>query len=319
MKATLKKPKYRGMKLVKIAYGNDNDTKSAQETQALLQAYPNLKGIIAPTSVGLPAAARVLQQAGKCGSVALTGLTTPNSMRAYTKRGCGKKFGLWNEVDFGYLAVYVANAVIEGKLTGKPGESILAGRLGKRTVGAGGTMPMGPPLVFTRAEHRQVPLLGARSWGRARCPAPPGGLDERDRWRQAALVRARRVPAVRRGITGRSSHESACLLNAGDAATLVRFTFFFADRDPLGPVELELRRPAYMAHPPRRSGRARRARAAARRAVCLHGRERRAGRAAAFAPRHRARPVHPLHVDRLRRVARSFCEEVRGCYVVNGL
>jgi rhamnose transport system substrate-binding protein len=149
MKATLKKPKYKGMKLVKIAYGNDNDTKSAQETQALLQAYPNLKGIIAPTSVGLPAAARVLQQAGKCSSVALTGLTTPNSMRAYTKRGCGKKFGLWNEVDFGYLAVYVAKAVIDGKLTGKKGESITAGRLGKRTVGAGGVMPMGPPLVFT--------------------------------------------------------------------------------------------------------------------------------------------------------------------------
>ena len=44
MKKTLKQAKYRNMKLVKIAYGNDNDTKSATETQALLQAYPNLKG-----------------------------------------------------------------------------------------------------------------------------------------------------------------------------------------------------------------------------------------------------------------------------------
>jgi rhamnose transport system substrate-binding protein len=151
MKKTLKQAKYRRMKLVKIAYGNDNDTKSATETQALLQAYPKLKGIIAPTSVGMPAAARVVQQAGKCKSVALTGLTTPNSMRAYTKKGCGKKFGLWNEVDFGYLAVYVAHAVLDGKLTGKTGQSILAGRLGKRTIGPNNTMPMGPPLVFTRA------------------------------------------------------------------------------------------------------------------------------------------------------------------------
>jgi rhamnose transport system substrate-binding protein len=149
IKKTLRKAKYRNMRLVKIVYGNDNDTKSAQETQALLQAYPNLKGIIAPTSVGLPAAARVLQQARKCGSIALTGLATPNSMRSYTKRGCGKKFGLWNEVDFGYLAVYVAHAVIEGDLTGKAGESLVAGRLGKRTIGANNTMPMGPPLVFT--------------------------------------------------------------------------------------------------------------------------------------------------------------------------
>jgi len=155
IKKTLKLPKYKGLKLVKIAYGNDQDTKSAQETQALLQAYPNLKGIIAPTSVGLPAAARVLQQAKKCGSVALTGLATPNAMRAYTKRGCAKKFGLWNEVDFGYLAVYVAHAVLDGKLSGKAGQSLVAGRLGKRTIGASNTMPMGPPLVFTRANIDQ--------------------------------------------------------------------------------------------------------------------------------------------------------------------
>jgi rhamnose transport system substrate-binding protein len=155
MKQTLKQSKYKGMQLVKIAYGNDNDTKSAQETQALLQAYPNLKGIIAPTSVGLPAAARVLQQANKCKTVALTGLATPNAMRAYTKKGCAKKFGLWNEVDFGYLAVYVAHAVLDGKLSGKAGQSLVAGRLGKRTVGANNTMPMGPPLVFTRANIDQ--------------------------------------------------------------------------------------------------------------------------------------------------------------------
>jgi rhamnose transport system substrate-binding protein len=150
IKKTLRQPKYRNLKLVKIAYGNDNDTKSAQETQALLQAYPNLKGIIAPTSVGLPAAARVLQQAGKCRSIALTGLATPNSMRSYTKRGCGKKFGLWDEIDFGYLAAYVAHAVIDGDMTGKAGESLVAGRLGKRTIGGNNTMPMGPPLVFTQ-------------------------------------------------------------------------------------------------------------------------------------------------------------------------
>jgi rhamnose transport system substrate-binding protein len=149
MKVTLKRPKYKNMKLAKIAYGNDNDTKSAQETQALLQAYPNLKGIVAPTSVGLPAAARVLQQAGKCGKIGLTGLATPNTMRAYMKKGCTKKFGLWDEVDFGYLATYVAHAVLDGKLKGKTGEKLNAGRLGERVVGPKAVMPMGPPLVFT--------------------------------------------------------------------------------------------------------------------------------------------------------------------------
>ena len=153
MKATLKLPKYRNMKLVKVAYGNDNPTDSAKETQALVQAYPSLKGIISPTTVGISSAAQVLDQAGKCKSIALTGLGLPNQMRKYVKKGCAKKFGLWNERDFGYLATYVANLVLDGKLTGKLGQTFTAGRLGERTVvrsdGNAPVVVLGNPLVFT--------------------------------------------------------------------------------------------------------------------------------------------------------------------------
>lgn len=37
-----------------------------------------------------------------------------------------------------------------------------------------------------------------------------------------------------------ASHEAACLLNAGDGEAHVRITFFFEDRDPVGPVQLVL-------------------------------------------------------------------------------
>jgi rhamnose transport system substrate-binding protein len=151
MKQALRLPKYKGMQLVKVAYGNDNDTKSAQETQALLQAYPDLKGIISPTTVGVAAAARVLQQSKNCGKVALTGLGLPSQMRAYIKAGCAKKVGLWDEFKFGYAAMYAAHAVLEGKLTGKAGESFTAGKMGKRTVGPNKTVIFDKPLVFTKA------------------------------------------------------------------------------------------------------------------------------------------------------------------------
>jgi len=39
---------------------------------------------------------------------------------------------------------------------------------------------------------------------------------------------------------GVPSHEAACLLNVGDRDARVRFTFYFEDRDPLGPSELIL-------------------------------------------------------------------------------
>ena len=153
MKAELKKPKYKNMQLVKIAYGNDDPTTSAQQTQALLQSYPNLKGIIAPTTVGIQAAAQELQQEGKCGKVQLTGLGLPNDMRKYVKAGCTTKFGLWNESNLGYLAAYVAHYVVEGKLTGKLGQKFKAGTLGDfQVVAIDGNRPvvvLGPPLVFT--------------------------------------------------------------------------------------------------------------------------------------------------------------------------
>jgi hypothetical protein len=37
---------------------------------------------------------------------------------------------------------------------------------------------------------------------------------------------------------GVESHESACFLNTGNRQATVRLTFFFEDRDPVGPVEL---------------------------------------------------------------------------------
>jgi rhamnose transport system substrate-binding protein len=154
MKLAIKKPKYKNMKLVKVAYGNDNDTKSAQEAQALLQAYPNLKGIISPTTVGISAAARVLSQAKKC-NVRLTGLGLPSQMRQYVKSGCVKKFGLWNVVDLGYVAVYTAHAVADGKVTGKAGQTYTAGKAGRRTVGANGVVIGVPPFAFTKTNIDQ--------------------------------------------------------------------------------------------------------------------------------------------------------------------
>jgi len=151
MKQALKQKQYKNMKLVKVAYGNDDDAKSAQQTQALLQAYPKLKGIISPTTVGVNAAARVLTQAHKCGKVALTGLGLPSQMRKYIKAGCSKKVGLWDERAFGYLAEYTMHNVLTGKLTGKAGQSFRAGILGKRTVGPHQTVILSKPLVFTKA------------------------------------------------------------------------------------------------------------------------------------------------------------------------
>ncbi|WP_321813293.1 MULTISPECIES: rhamnose ABC transporter substrate-binding protein [unclassified Paraburkholderia] len=148
MQEELKKPEYSKMKLVKIAYGNDDDQKSFVETQGLLQAYPNLKAIVAPTSVGIAAAARYISTSSSKGKVAVTGLGTPNQMRAFVKNGTVKAFQLWDPGALGYLAAYAAANLASGTITGKEGDSFDAGKLGKRTVGKSGEVILGPPTTF---------------------------------------------------------------------------------------------------------------------------------------------------------------------------
>jgi rhamnose transport system substrate-binding protein len=153
MKQQLKK--YPKMSLAAVVYGNDDPTASTQVTQGLLQQYPNLKGIISPTTVGIAAAAAVLDTAKYRGKIALTGLGTPNEMKKFVSDGTVKEFELWKPQDLGYLAGYAAVELASGKITGAQGQSFTAGKLGSFTVGADNTVLLGPPFVFSSANINQ--------------------------------------------------------------------------------------------------------------------------------------------------------------------
>ena len=147
MKQELKK--YPKMSLVSTVYGNDDTATSTQVTQGLLEQYPNLKGIISPTTVGIAAAAAVLDTAKYRGKVALTGLGTPDEMKKYVADGTVKSFALWNPANLGYLAAYAAVELASGKINGTQGQTFSAGKLGSFTIGADKTVLLGPPFVFT--------------------------------------------------------------------------------------------------------------------------------------------------------------------------
>jgi rhamnose transport system substrate-binding protein len=149
MKQQLKK--YPKMSLAAIVYGNDDPTTSTQVAQGLLQQYPDLKGIISPTTVGIAAAAAVLDTPKYRGKVKLTGLGTPNSLRKYVKDGTIEAFELWNPADLGYLAGYAAVNLASGTIKGAPGNSFKAGKLGRYKVGAKRTVLLGPPFVFNKS------------------------------------------------------------------------------------------------------------------------------------------------------------------------
>ncbi len=150
MKTELQKPEYSNLQLVDTVYGNDDDTKSYSEAQGLLTKYPDLKVIIAPTTVGIAASARAVQDAKLVGKVFVTGLGTPNQMRDYVKSGAAPQFALWNPSDLGYLAIYTLDAIASGKIKGQPGDTFTAGKLGSYTVAPDGTVLLGKPTVFNK-------------------------------------------------------------------------------------------------------------------------------------------------------------------------
>ncbi|HZG85442.1 rhamnose ABC transporter substrate-binding protein [Paenibacillus sp.] len=162
MKKELEDPKHKDITLVKVAYGDDLRDKSVSETEALLQTYPNLKGIIAPTTVGIAAAGKVLTDKGLKGKVQLTGLGLPSEMAEYIESGVSQWMYLWNPIDVGYLAGHTAIALAEGAITGKTGDKFSAGTLGEKEViadGDGTQIMLGDPFKFDAsniAEWKEV-------------------------------------------------------------------------------------------------------------------------------------------------------------------
>ena len=140
--------KYADMELVEIAYGNDEPQKSLTEAEALLSKYPDLKGIIAPTTVGIVAAAQAVESAGKVDAVKVTGLGTPNQMREFVKSGTVEAFQLWSPRDEGYLAAHLGHALVVGDLKADEGQTATAGELGDRDIGPDGIVITGPPTTF---------------------------------------------------------------------------------------------------------------------------------------------------------------------------
>lgn len=148
MEEELKKPEYANLELVDTVYGDDEDTKSYTEAQALMRTYPDLKVIISPTTVGIAASARAVQDANMVGKVFVTGLGTPNQMREYVTSGAAPQFALWNPGDLGYLAIQTLHAIASGQITGAAGDTFTAGRLGEYTIADDGTVLLGKPTVF---------------------------------------------------------------------------------------------------------------------------------------------------------------------------
>ena len=154
MKDTLEKdPKYANMKLVATVYGDDQPEKSTTEMEALLSNYPNLEGVIAPTTVGVAAAAQVVQSRGIADKVKVTGLGLPSEMRDFVKDGTVDAFQLWSPYNEGWLAAHFAGGVLNGSIKNEVGETFDVPNLGSITIGEKNVMNTQAELTEFNADN----------------------------------------------------------------------------------------------------------------------------------------------------------------------
>jgi rhamnose transport system substrate-binding protein len=140
-------PKYKDIELVTTVYGESNETTSQQQALGLVNSYPDLKGIIAPTGLGFPAAARALQSAGKT-DIKLTGLAPASIMKSFIDSGQATDIW-WNVHDLGYLSYAAAQSLAQCKIDGSDGQKFPVGSLGEFTVGKDGEIILGEAKVVT--------------------------------------------------------------------------------------------------------------------------------------------------------------------------
>jgi rhamnose transport system substrate-binding protein len=156
LKKALTDAKYAKIKLVDTVYGDDQSEKSYNQALALVDKYPDLKVIMAPTTVGIAAAAKAMQDEKLCDKVKVSGLGLPSEMVSYTLNGCAPQFALWSFVDLGYLTYYTSYLLATGAIQGAEGEQFEAGRMGTFSItkdptrDAGLRVLMGPFTVYDK-------------------------------------------------------------------------------------------------------------------------------------------------------------------------
>lgn len=134
MQTALEDSKYAALNLVDVVYGDDQSEKSYNQALALVDKHSNLKLIMAPTTVGIAAAAKAMQDEGLCDEVKVSGLGLPAEMVNFTMNGCAPEFALWSFVDLGYLTYYTTYLMATGQMDAVEGASFNAGRMGDYTI-----------------------------------------------------------------------------------------------------------------------------------------------------------------------------------------
>jgi len=138
-------PEFSQLELVDTVYGDDLADKSYREAVALMRNHPNLDVIVAPTTVGILAAAQAVSDENRIGEVYVTGLGLPSELAGHVESGAIHNFAIWNPIDLGYAATMIAYNLVQGDANENYVEM---GRMGLAELDEDGSAAMSDPFVY---------------------------------------------------------------------------------------------------------------------------------------------------------------------------
>jgi len=106
---------YPEAEIVDVVYAGEDEARAVSMARDLMNAHPNLRGLVGECTSSAPAVARAVSEAGRIGEVFTVGLGTPQSMVPYLEEGSSSAAILWDVEQLGYLTVWAAYQLATGQ------------------------------------------------------------------------------------------------------------------------------------------------------------------------------------------------------------
>jgi rhamnose transport system substrate-binding protein len=141
--------KYPEAQIVDVVYAGEDQAKSTQMATDLMNAHPDLTGLVGECTSSAPGVAQAVQDAGKIGQIFTVGLGTPQSMKPYLDNGSSSAAILWDVEKLGYLTAWTGAQLAEGKQFSETND-VSPDLSGIKYDASSKTLLLGPPLSITK-------------------------------------------------------------------------------------------------------------------------------------------------------------------------
>lgn len=109
------KEKYPDAQIVDVVYAGEDQAKATQMATDLMNAHPDLTGLVGECTSSAPGVAQAVKDAGKIGKVFTVGLGTPQAMKPYLTDKSSTAAILWDVENLGYLTAWAGAQIAQGK------------------------------------------------------------------------------------------------------------------------------------------------------------------------------------------------------------